>query len=266
MLMRTAAARASSMTSSPTSARASATSASRSPEWRAAIADAIATPQRWAGERLEGWRTACRFSLMSLAASGRPLRSVSTALTSGDHQRGFALLPIAGAELVGLQRVEDAHHLVHVPADGEVVHGGPADHVLGIDDEGRAQGHAVLLVEDAQLRGQLALGVGQHGKGQALQVGMVLAPGQVDEVGVRARSQNLGVAVREVLLALAELRDLGGADEREVHGPVEDHPPLAGMALLGDDLELLALVEAGHRLQLVVGKVVANGQHLVRLL
>src|SRR4029453_3178873 len=113
MAMRTAAARGSSMTSSPTSARASAISASRRPAWRAAIAEATATPQRWAGERLDGWSTAWRFSLMSLAASGSVLRSVSTALTLRHHQGGLALLPVAGAELVRLQRLQDAPGLVH---------------------------------------------------------------------------------------------------------------------------------------------------------
>src|SRR6185295_20115021 len=108
-------------------ARASAISASRRPAWRAAIAEATATPQRCAGERLDGWSTAWRFSLMSLAASGSVWRSVSTALTLRRHQRGLALLPVAGAELVRLQRVQDAQDLVHVAADGEVVHRSPAD-------------------------------------------------------------------------------------------------------------------------------------------
>jgi len=43
-------------------------------------AEAIATPQRCAGERAPGCRTLCRFSLMSLAASGIAARSSSTAL------------------------------------------------------------------------------------------------------------------------------------------------------------------------------------------
>jgi hypothetical protein len=40
-------------------------------------------------------------------------------------------------------------------------------------------------------------------------------------------AEHLRVAVGEVALALAELRDLGRADEREVHRPEEEHQPLA---------------------------------------
>ena len=49
-----------------------------------------------------------------------------------------------------------------------------ADDALRVDDEGRAQRHALLLVEDAERARQLALDVRQHREGQVLQVLVVV--------------------------------------------------------------------------------------------
>jgi hypothetical protein len=53
---------------------------------------------------------------------------------------------------------------------------------------------------------------------------VVVAPGEVDEFGVDAGAEELGVAVEELLVELAEGGDFGGADEGEVLGPEEDLP------------------------------------------
>ena len=74
---------------------------------------------------------------------------------------------------------------------------------------------------------QLALDVGQHGEGQGLQVGMVLAPGQMHELAVGRDAIDHGVAIVEVAVQLAEAGDLGRADEGEVLGPEEHQLPLA---------------------------------------
>src|SRR5262249_20411805 len=76
-----------------------------------------------------------------------------------------------------------------------------------------------------------------------------------------ARAENLGVTLEELAVLLSELRDLGRADEGEVHGPEEDDLPLARVVLVGDVLELLALLQAHRRLEVERGKLVANGQH-----
>src|SRR6266851_1816045 len=76
-------------------------------------------------------------------------------------ERLFALLPVAGAKLIGLQRVEDAQHLARVAADRKIIDADMADDALGIDDEGGAQRDALVLVEDAQRCAQLALDVGE---------------------------------------------------------------------------------------------------------
>ena len=55
-----------------------------------------------------------------------------------------------------------------------------------------------LRIQNAQRRAQLALDVGQHGEGQILQIGMVLPPGQMHELGIRAAAENLRVAILEL--------------------------------------------------------------------
>src|SRR5215470_10665668 len=68
----------------------------------------------------------------------------------------IALLPVAGAELVGLQSVEHAQDLLRVAADAEVVHGDEANDPFGIDDEGSAQRYTLSRVEDAERGAELA--------------------------------------------------------------------------------------------------------------
>ena len=53
---------------------------------------------------------------------------------------------VAGAELVGLQGVEHAQHLVDRAADLEVVDRRPADDAVGVDDEGGSNGSVVFQV------------------------------------------------------------------------------------------------------------------------
>ena len=102
------------------------------------MAVATATPQRWAPRaRLGCVSTAARFNFRSLAASGSPSRNSSN-VAMLCRQRLLALLPVAGAELVGLKGVERAQHLVDVASDREVIHRDEADHAIGVDDEGRA--------------------------------------------------------------------------------------------------------------------------------
>src|SRR5262245_49621094 len=134
MAMSTAAARASSTTASPTTAAASATTAARKRALRAAMAEATATPQRWASESAPPFITDCTLRRMSLPASGMAERSASRACMSGRHQRRLALLPVAGTELARLQRVQHPQHLVYVPSHRQVVDGGKANHPVGVGD------------------------------------------------------------------------------------------------------------------------------------
>ena len=65
----------------------------------------------------------------------------------------------------------------------------------------------LAVVQGAAFGG--ALHVGEHRAGQVLQVGVVLTPGEVDELAVRRSTVDDRVAVLEVAGELAERRDLG---------------------------------------------------------
>src|SRR6266849_2955243 len=110
------------------------------------------------------------------------LYSLSTGCLSGRLQRLLARLPVARAELVGLQRIEHAQHLLRIAADAEVIHRGEADDALRVDDEGRAQRHPLALVEDAERSRQLALDVGEPRESDLAEIVTALPPREVDEL------------------------------------------------------------------------------------
>src|SRR5216684_5384321 len=231
--------------------------------WLAASAAVTKLPAFCCGLRSCSDARLDRLSLRSRAYSGS--RSFRTSMDMASSLRGLqdvvALLPVAGAELVGLQRIEHAQHFLRVAADREVVHRHEADDAIGIDDEGGAEANAFSLVEDAERLGELALEVGQHREGQRLQVGVVLAPRQVHELGIGRGAVEHRVAVVELAAELAEGGDLGRTDEGEILRPEEHDLPLAGSALVGNVLEGGPGVGAHHRLEVEGGKLVADGQH-----
>src|SRR5882757_8901212 len=231
--------------------------------WLAASAAAMKLPAFCCGLRSCSDARLDRLSLRSRAYSGsRSFRtSMDMAVSSGGFQDLVALLPVAGAELVGLQGVEHAQHFLRIAADRQVVDRHEADDALGIDDEGGAQADALALVEDAQCLRELALDVGQHGERQRLQVGMVLAPCQVHEFRVRRHAVDYRVALVERLVELAEGGDLGRTDEGEILRPEEHDLPFAGFALVGNLLEGSLRIGAHHRFEVEGRKLVANGQH-----
>src|ERR1043166_598943 len=79
-----------------------------------------------------------------------------------NHKGLFTFLPVAGAELVGLQGIEHAQDLLRAAADGKIGHVDEADDVLWIHDESGALGHTLLRIQDAELRSKVALHVGEH--------------------------------------------------------------------------------------------------------
>src|SRR4029453_4547355 len=231
--------------------------------WLAASAAAMKLPAFCCGLRSCSDARLDRLSLRSRAYSGsRSFRtSIDMIASLGGLQDVIALLPVAGAKLVCLQGIEHAQYFLRIAADRQVVDRHEADDALGIDDEGGAQADALGLVENAQLLGELALDVGQHGERQRLQVGMVLAPGQVHELGIGGDAVDDGVTLVERLVELAEGGDLGRTDESEVLRPEEHDLPFAGVALVGHLLEGRLRIGAHHRLEIEGRKLVANGQH-----
>src|SRR5215469_1720924 len=88
------------------------------------------------------------------------------ALMSGRLQGLFALLPVARAELVGLQRIEHAQHFLGAAADAQVGDVDEADDALRVDDVSGALRDTGPGVEDAERTRQLALDVREHGERQ----------------------------------------------------------------------------------------------------
>src|SRR5499427_8021231 len=114
----------------------------------------------------------------------------SSVLISGRLQGVFTLLPVARAQLVGLQGIEHPQYFLGAAADTEIRYVDEADHALGI--------------EDAEAAGELALDVGEHGKGERAQLVLLAAPGEMHELAVDAHTEQLRIARPELLIELAE--------------------------------------------------------------
>src|SRR5690349_10208595 len=95
-----------------------------------------------------------RLSLRSLAYSGSaslrfstlissPLRRCLEQLAGVDGR--VALAPVAGAQLVGLQSVQDPQHLVDITPHGSGGGRDELDFVIGIDDEGDPVGDTLVV-------------------------------------------------------------------------------------------------------------------------
>ena len=84
--------------------------------------------------------------LIGLMRSIKSHKPHSYLFSGGLAQGLFALLPIARAKLIGLQRVEHSEGFINVAADRQIVDRHPSDDAVWIDDVCRAQGHALFLV------------------------------------------------------------------------------------------------------------------------
>src|SRR3984957_16143629 len=158
---------------------------------------------------------------------------------SGRLQGVVALLPVTRAQLVGLQRIKNAQHLLGTATHVHVSDVHEADDPVRVDDEGGTLCDAGLRVEDPESACELALDVREHRERQVLQLFLLAPPRQVHELAVDAGPEQLRVTRAELLFELAEGGDLGGADEGEVLGPKEHDLPLAGKALVDKGLERL---------------------------
>src|SRR6516165_3775709 len=162
---------------------------------------------------------------------------LSRVFISGRLEGLFALLPVARAQLIGLQRIEDAQHFLRASADIKVGDVHEAHDALRIDDEGGTLRNPGLGIENTQCAGELALDVREHRKGERAQLLLLTPPGEVHVLTVDAHTEQLRIARAELALELAERGNLGGADEGKVLRPEEHHLPLTGEAFVGKGLE-----------------------------
>src|SRR6516225_8980225 len=173
---------------------------------REALAAANATAQICRSLRpgaRAGVSTLPRLSCKSRAKPGSASRMLSRVFISGRLKGLFALLPVAGTELIGLQGIEHPQYFLGAAADVEVGDVDEADYALRIDDEGGALRHAGLGIENPERSRQLALDVGEHREGQRPQLLFLAAPGEVHVLAVDADTEQLRIARLELLLELA---------------------------------------------------------------
>src|SRR5581483_11686392 len=119
--------------------------------------------------------------VMSLISSGKGWdgtanHAVRMLFRLGRNQSWLALLPIAGAEFVGLQRVQYAQDFLDVAAYRQVGDRYKADDPVWINDKSGSLRHAFLGIENAQCGGQLALDISEHGELQVTEVLMIVPP------------------------------------------------------------------------------------------
>src|SRR5215831_10533047 len=145
-----------------------------------------------------GVSTVPRFSCRSRAYPGRASRMLSSVFISGRLQGVFTLLPVAGAQLVGLQRIEHPQHFLGAAADIEVRNVDKADHALRIDDERCPLRDPRFRIEDAEAAGELALDVSEHREGKRAQLVLLAAPGEMHELAVDAHTEQLRIACTEL--------------------------------------------------------------------
>jgi hypothetical protein len=129
-----------------------------------------------------------------------------------------------------LEGLHQAERLIDVATDGSVVEGGLDEHALGVDDVEPTVGVAGLLDEATVLAGD-GLGQVRHERNAQRATQTALLAGRVDPrqvrvLGIHRHTHHLRVDLAELLDAVAEGEDFGGAHEGEVQGVEEQHQVL----------------------------------------
>ena len=112
------------------------------------------------------------------------------------------------------------------------------------------------------------LDIGNHRERNRLQIWVGCTPVEVGELVVDGATEDLGIAIFELVIQLAECCDFGGAYESEVLRVEEDDAPLALIGLVVDLLEVvfglvgvdLAQVSALQRGQFEIRELVTDRQ------
>ena len=116
-------------------------------------------------------------------------------MSGGRLQDLLTRRPVAGTQLVRLQRVEDPKRLSRVTSHIQAVNGDMLDHVVGIDDERRSKRHAFILVEDAERSSELLLVIGDPREVGLSKLFVGAAPREVNVRGVGRGADQDRVAV-----------------------------------------------------------------------
>jgi hypothetical protein len=128
-----------------------------------------------------------------------------------------------------LEGIHHAHHLVHVPPEGEVVDELVLDDPLAVDEERSPERHSGLRVLDAVAAADLVADVGHDGEAHLADAAALdrgLPPREMGVLGVDGDADHLHPPLLELVEAMVVGHDLGGAHEREIERPEEEHDVL----------------------------------------
>src|ERR1700733_1866978 len=187
---------------------------------------------------------------------------MASSVISGRLERRVALLPVARAQLIRLQRIEHAQDLIRAAADVEIGDVDEANHALRIDDVRRPLRDPGFRIKDAERLRELALDVGEHREGQIAQLLFVLAPGEVNELAVDAHAEQLRVARLEFQVELAERGNFRRTDEGEILRPEKYDLPLAREAVVRERLQALGEVVRDDAGEGISREFLTNAQHV----
>ena len=121
------------------------------------------------------------------------------------------------------------------------------DILFVVDDEGSSQGQTGI-VEHSVIGSDFLLDICQQRNIDGSETSFLSGlqgPLPVDEVRVDGASDDLAAVLSEVFGVVAELDNLGGADEGEVKGVEEEHQPFVLVVLEGDFLEVVLAGDPG---------------------
>src|SRR5690606_2982844 len=174
---------------------------------------------------------------------------LSQSLTQRRLQRVAANTPVARAQLLRLQGVENPQDLFWIAPHRHIVDGDVLDDVVRVYDEGCSQGNAFRAITHTQLIHQRARHVAELVMAQLLQLGLLAAPGQFHIFVIDRAAHHHGVTFGEVGRQVVEAHDLRRTYEGEVLRVEVDDLPLVREGAFGDVFEcgyavLLVFAEA----------------------
>src|SRR6266496_5788911 len=94
-------------------------------------------------------------------------------------KRGGADGAVARTKLIRLQAVENPQDLVRIAADVQIVDGYVLNHIVGIDDECRAECDAFVRITHAELVDKRARHIGELPVIEAMEIAVITPPAEL---------------------------------------------------------------------------------------
>src|SRR6266404_354715 len=176
-----------------------------------------------------------QFAIVTIMA-GDPSRRISGGLLN-KLKCGFALLPVARAQFIGLKRIQHAQDFLRIASDRTGGDIRELNHAVGVHEKSSALGDTFNGIDDSKLLAQVAFDVGEHRERQVLQIWMVVTPCMMYPLGVSAPAQDLRIAFLKLFVEFAEAGNFRRADKSKILWPEEIELPLAFVIQVGNCFE-----------------------------